>query len=36
MMAVRCVECDGHMMKGEEKGGGIVARAIVFCKPCCG
>jgi len=32
MIASKMVEYDGRMMKGEEKRGGITARAVVFCK----
>jgi len=38
-MIARCKGCAGHtydMMKVEEKRGGLVARAVVFSKPCCG
>ena len=36
MLASKMVECDGCTMKGEEKRGGIAARAVVFCKRSCG
>jgi len=36
MIASKMVVCDGCMMKGEEKRGGIAARAVVFCKLSCG
>jgi len=36
MIASKMVACDGRMMKGEEKRGGIAARAVVFCKRSCG
>jgi len=37
-MIARCNECAGRvydMMKVGEKRGGLVARAVVFSKPCC-
>jgi len=36
MIASKMVECDGRMIKGEEKRGGIAARAVVFCMRSCG
>jgi len=36
MLASKMVECDGCTIKGEEKRGGIAARAVVFCKRSCG
>jgi len=36
MIASKMVECDGRIIKGEEKRDGIMARTIVFCKRSCG